>query len=120
MPSLRQSDGHHLREALASPEPEPVALESVHLTQTREACVSSAWNGRRGDPRQRRHHRLTWQRSNGLQAPPAKRPPLPSLLPLTEAAQDYVAMPRLGIFGGDAVHPASWVELSEHGSHQGS
>lgn len=82
-----------LREALAAPEPEPVALESVHLTRdTRGMCVVRV-NGRLAirDNGDIIDHMATLE---WFAAPPAAPAPVVPVVPLTEAAQDYDWMPE--------------------------
>ena len=82
-----------LREALNAPEPEPVALESVHLTRdTRGMCVVRV-NGRVAirDNGDIIDHMATLE---WFAAPPAAPAPAVPVVPLTEAAQDYDWMPE--------------------------
>jgi len=79
-----------LREALAAPQPEPVALESVHLTRdTREMCVVRV-NGRVAirDNGDIIDHMATLE---WFAAPPAAPAPAAPVVPLTEGRITAIA-----------------------------
>ena len=98
-----------LREALAAPEPELVALESIHLTRdTRGMCVVRV-NGRVAirDNGDIIDHMATLE---WFATPPAA--PAPAMLQALEEMLEVHGV-RWEHVRGDSSIPASWVELSD-------